>query len=111
MVRLRLLDWLCIVGLKKGIIKSVAQGFYVQPKINSYIGEVLPTVEEVAQVIAKRDRIRLVPSGVYALHALGLSTQIPLNLVFLTDGPARTIKVGICWFLNVTIVVPMLYPA
>ncbi|WP_053180415.1 DUF6088 family protein [Sunxiuqinia dokdonensis] len=66
----------------------------MQPKINSYIGEVLPTVEEVAQVIAKRDRIRWVPSGVYALHALGLSTQIPLNLVFLTDGPARTIKVG-----------------
>lgn len=80
--------------VKKGIIKRVAQGIYVQPKISSYIGEVLPTAEEVAQAIAKRDKIRMVPTGVYALHALGLSTQIPLNLVFLTDGPARTIKVG-----------------
>ncbi|MGV8134116.1 MAG: DUF6088 family protein [Mangrovibacterium sp.] len=31
-------------------------------------------------------KIRLVPTGIYSLHALGLSTQIPLKLVFLTDG-------------------------
>ena len=62
--------------------------------MNAYIGEVLPTAEEVAQAIAKRDKIRLVPTGAYSLHALGLSTQIPLKLVFLTDGAARTIKVG-----------------
>ncbi len=78
----------------KGLIKSVAHGIYVYPKVNSYIGEVLPTAEEVAQAIAKRDKIRLVPTGAYSLHALGLSTQIPLKLVFLTDGAARTIKVG-----------------
>ena len=78
----------------KGVIKSVAHGIYVRPKTSPYIGELLPTAEEVAQAIAKRDRIRLVPTGVYALHALGLSTQIPLNLVFLTDGPARIVKVG-----------------
>lgn len=78
----------------KGLIKSVAHGIYVYPKVNSYIGEVLPTAEEVAQAIAKRDKIRLVPTGAYSLHALGLSTQIPLKLVFLTDGTARTIKVG-----------------
>jgi hypothetical protein len=78
----------------KGLIKSVAHGIYVRPKMNAYIGEVLPSAEEVAQAIAKRDKIRLVPTGAYSLHALGLSTQIPLKLVFLTDGAARTIKVG-----------------
>jgi len=78
----------------KGSIRRVAHGIYVRPKESSYIGEVLPTAEEVAEGIAKRDKIRIVPTGVYALHALGLSTQIPLKLVFLTDGAARTIKVG-----------------
>lgn len=78
----------------KGLIKSVAHGIYIRPKMNAYIGEVLPTAEEVAQAIAKRDKIRLVPTGAYSLHALDLSTQIPLKLVFLTDGAARTIKVG-----------------
>ncbi|BBE20447.1 hypothetical protein AQPE_4639 [Aquipluma nitroreducens] len=79
---------------KREIIRRVAHGIYVRPKESSYIGEVMPTAEEVAEGIAKRDKIRIVPTGVYALHALGLSTQIPLKLVFLTDGAARTIKVG-----------------
>ncbi len=78
----------------KGLIKSVAHGIYVRPIISEYIGEVLPTAEEVAKAIARRDKIKLVPTGVYALHALGLSTQIPLKLVFLTDGAPRIINVG-----------------
>lgn len=62
-------------------------------KKNELIGEILPTAEEVANGIAKRDRIKIVPTGVYALHALGLSQQIPLKLTFLTDGAPREIKI------------------
>ncbi|WGU69530.1 DUF6088 family protein [Capnocytophaga canimorsus] len=36
----------------------------------------------------------MVPSGVLALNTLGLSTQVPLNLVYYTDGSARTINLG-----------------
>ena len=79
---------------KEGFIKRVAQGIYVRPKISKYAGEVLPTAEEIAMAIAKRDKIRLVPTGVYALSALGLSTQVPMKLVFLTDGAPREIKLG-----------------
>lgn len=79
---------------ERGLIKIVANGIYVRPVIDEYIGEVLPSAEEVAKAIAKRDKIRLMPTGAYASHALGLSTQIPLKLVFLTDGAPRTIKVG-----------------
>jgi fumarylacetoacetate (FAA) hydrolase family protein len=55
---------------------------------------VIPTAEEVGEAIAKRDRIRTVPTGSYALNALGLSTQVPMNIVLLTDGSPREIKVG-----------------
>lgn len=79
---------------EKGLVKQVAHGIYVRPKISELIGEIMPTAEEVAKGIAKRDKIKLVPTGSYALNALGLSTQVPMNLVFLTDGAARTIKVG-----------------
>jgi hypothetical protein len=79
---------------EKGLIKNVTHGIYVRPKISELVGEVMPTAEDVAQGIAKRDKIKIVPTGAYALNALGLSTQVPLNLVFLTDGAARTIKVG-----------------
>jgi hypothetical protein len=79
---------------KQEIIKRVAQGIYTRPIISKYVGEVLPSAEIVAKGIAKRDRIRIVPTGAYALNALGLSTQIPMKLVFLTDGAQREIKIG-----------------
>lgn len=79
---------------KEGIIIRVAQGIYVRPKESNLIGKLLPTAEEVAEAIAKRDRIRTVPAGSYALNTLGLSTQVPMNIVLLTDGSPREIKVG-----------------
>lgn len=78
---------------KNNFITRIAQGIYVRPKKNDLIGELLPTAEEVAYGIAKRDRIKIVPTGIYALHTLGLSTQIPLKLTFLTDGAPREIKI------------------
>lgn len=44
--------------------------------------------------IAKRDKARLLPTGAYAQNALGLSTQVPLKIVYLTDGSPRMIKIG-----------------
>lgn len=78
----------------KNVIIRVAQGIYVRPKISKYIGPVVPTAEDVAEAIAKRDRIKTLPTGSYSLNALGLSTQIPMNIVLLTDGSPREIKVG-----------------
>ncbi len=78
----------------KKVIVRVAQGIYVRPKISKLIGPLVPTAEEIAEAIAKRDRIRTVPAGSYALNALGLSTQVPMNIVLLTDGSPREIKVG-----------------
>ena len=79
---------------KEGVITRVAQGIYVRPKVSSLIGKLLPSAEEVAEAIAKRDHIRPLPTGSYALNALGLSTQVPMNIVLLTDGSPREIKVG-----------------
>ena len=77
-----------------GELERVATGIYVRPQIDSIIGKVTPGIEEIAKAIAKRDKARIVPTGVYALNRLGLSTQVPLNVVYLTDGAARKIKIG-----------------
>ena len=79
---------------KEGVITRVAQGIYARTKESKLIGRVLPSPEEVAEAIANRDRIRTVPTGSYALNALGLSTQMPMKIVLLTDGSPREIKVG-----------------
>ena len=83
---------------KSGLLMRVAHGIYYYPKINKnkYIKSkyVMPSIDEIAYGIAKRDKIRIVPTGVYALNTLGLSTQVPANAVFITDGAPRHITVG-----------------
>ncbi len=80
--------------VEKGDISRVARGMYARLKTHETFGQIMPTTEEIAKAIAKRDKARIVPTGVLALNALGLSTQIPLNMVYLTDGSARTVKIG-----------------
>jgi hypothetical protein len=79
---------------KEGELMRVATGMYVRPEIDPVIGPVTPGIEAIAKAIAKRDKARIVPTGVYALNKLGLSTQVPLNVVYLTDGAARKVKIG-----------------
>jgi hypothetical protein len=76
------------------ILIRVATGIYARYKEDPMLGIILPTTEMIAEAIAKRDKARIIPTGAYALNALGLSTQIPLNVVYLTDGTARKIKAG-----------------
>lgn len=80
--------------VKAGELLRVATGIYVRPQTDSIIGLVTPGIEEIAAAIAKRDKARIIPTGTYALNRLGLSTQIPMNVVYLTDGAARKIKIG-----------------
>ena len=80
--------------VKYGELVRVATGIYVRPEIDPVIGPVTPNIETIAKAIARRDKARIIPTGVYALNRLGLSTQVPMNLVYLTDGAARKIKVG-----------------
>lgn len=79
---------------EKGLLIRLAHGIYLYPKTDKALGVLHPSVEEIAAAIAKRDRARIIPTGIQALNKLGLSTQIPLQVVFLTDGAARSIKIG-----------------
>ncbi len=79
---------------KSGEIERIAQGIYARPIIDDYIGKVLPSIEEIAVAIANRDRAKIIPTGSYAMYKLGLTTQVPLNIVFYSDTSARKIKIG-----------------
>ncbi|WP_335965073.1 DUF6088 family protein [Galbibacter sp. PAP.153] len=80
--------------VKRGVLYRLASGIYVKPKISQLLNQmVLPSLNEIAQAIAKRDKARIIPTGSFAMHALGLSEQIPLNVVYYTDGKARKIKI------------------
>lgn len=79
---------------KKGDISRVARGIYARLEKDPILGPVKPGAEAIAKAIAKRDKARIVPTGIQALNALGLSTQVPMNVVYLTDGAARRINLG-----------------
>jgi predicted transcriptional regulator of viral defense system len=80
--------------VKSGEIERVAQGIYVRPVIDNYIGKVFPSIEQIAVAIAKRDRATVIPTGSYAMYKLGLTMQVPLNIVYYSDTSARKIKIG-----------------
>jgi hypothetical protein len=79
---------------KKNELRRLAPGIFYRPEMSDFIGELRPSIEDVAKAIARRDKARIVPTGSYALNRLGLSTQVPMNIVYHTDGSARKIKVG-----------------
>ncbi len=79
---------------RKRTIRRLARGVYDFPKEHPVLGPLQPSAEAVAKALAGRDHTRLQPAGAFAANALGLSEQVPAKVVFLTDGPSRTVKIG-----------------
>ena len=80
--------------VEKEEVFRVARGIYARLEKDPILGLIKPSTEAIAQAIAKRDKARIVPTGILALNALGLSTQVPMNVVYLTDGAKRKIDLG-----------------
>lgn len=80
--------------VRQGMIRRLARGVYDFPKEHPVLGLLAPPAEAVARALAGRDRTRLQPAGAYAANVLGLSDQVPAKVVFLTDGPTRTVRIG-----------------
>ena len=79
---------------EKQKIKRLSHGIYYKPKLSKIIGELIPSIEDIANAIARRDHARIIPTGAFAENILVLTTQVPMKFTFLTDGAARIIKVG-----------------
>jgi hypothetical protein len=79
---------------RKGTIRRLARGIYDFPKEHPKIGKLQPSPEKIAEALVGRDCTRIQPTGAYAANILGLSEQVPAKVVFLTDGPSRTVKIG-----------------
>ncbi len=78
----------------KGTVRRLARGLYDYPKTHPVMGVLSPNPDAIAKALAGKHGIRLQPSGAYAANLLGLSTQVPAKIVYLTDDPSRTVRVG-----------------
>jgi predicted transcriptional regulator of viral defense system len=79
---------------RSGQIRRLTRGVYEFPRIHPKIGLLSPSPEAVAKAIAKRSATRITVSPVKAANLLGLSTQVPVQNVFWTEGRSRTIRIG-----------------
>ena len=84
---------------EEGLIRRVMRGVYYKAEYNEMLGEyVTPTVDNVAQALARNFGWTIVPCGDVALNILGLSTQVPATYVYVSDGTYKEYT-----FHNITI--------
>ena len=80
---------------KAGEIRRITRGIYDYPRVNPALGgQLSPDYDSVARAIARKNGVRIEPSGAWAANMLGLSTQVPAKIVYLSNGTSRTYRVG-----------------
>ena len=80
--------------VKNGEIERVSQAIFVRLEMSQYVGKVLPEPFKVAKAIAAKGGAKVQINGAEAARRLGLTTQVPVRLIFWTNGPPRRFRVG-----------------
>lgn len=79
---------------RAGTVRKLGRGVYDNPRRDPRLGLLSPTSEQVARAMKGRDRARVQAAGAQAANMLGLSAQVPVRAVFLTDGRSRKVRIG-----------------
>lgn len=87
---------------RRGEIRRVRRGYFDRPRQDPNLGEISPSHSELLGAIARRTGRRFQPGPAAAANALGLSEQVPMRLVYETDGPSRTLPWGLKGTLRLT---------
>jgi hypothetical protein len=80
--------------VRAGVLRRLARGVYDRPKQHPLLGALPPSLPSVAAAIARSTGSQIQVSGPQAANQLGLSTQVPARLSYLTNGATRSIRVG-----------------
>lgn len=79
---------------RDGTIRRLANGLYDYPRIHKGLGTLSPNPDDVAAALAAKSGSRVQVSGQRAANLLGLSSQVPAQSVYVTDGPSQTVQIG-----------------
>ncbi len=80
--------------VKIGQLRRLARGLYDFPKLHPKLGALSPAPDDVAKALARESGSQVQIAGARAANALGLSTQVPAQSTYLTDGPSRRVVLG-----------------
>ena len=80
---------------KDGRIRRVMNGIYDKPAYSQLIQEyAVPRIDKIADALARRFNWSIAPSGDTALNYLHISTQVPNEWEYVSDGPYRDYMIG-----------------
>jgi hypothetical protein len=77
----------------RGELMRLVRGLYVRP-IKTRFGTRAPTAQKVVEGIAAARAETVVAHGAAAANSLGLTTQVPARVVYLTSGKNRRLRLG-----------------
>lgn len=78
----------------EGFLVRACRGVYYRPAESRFVGRVPAEAEKVVFELASARGETLAVHGAEAARQFQLSTQVPMNPVFLTSGKTRTVQVG-----------------
>ncbi|HEX4098610.1 MAG TPA: DUF6088 family protein, partial [Caulobacteraceae bacterium] len=78
---------------RRGQLMRIARGLYVRPVVTRF-GPRAPTAEKVVQALGRTFGDAVVQHGATVANGLGLTTQVPVRLIYLTSGPSRRLSLG-----------------
>lgn len=80
---------------EKGTIRRLGRGIYDYPRFSKLLGQSLgPDMDQVAHALARKHGWNIQVSGNAALNILGLSTQVPTQHLYLSDGITKTYDIA-----------------
>lgn len=74
---------------KQGTIRRLGYGLYDNPRKSSLLGMLSPDIKDIIDAYARRMGQVFVLDPVNAANALGMTTQVPSKLTYLTDGKSH----------------------
>ncbi len=78
---------------RTGALRRIGRGLYLRPSPSRF-GERLPVPEQVVAALASRSGELVAPTGAATANALGLTTQVPVQHIYLTSGRSRRLRIG-----------------
>ncbi len=77
-----------------GLLMRLARGIYVAPHYNRTFDIVLPPAPEFVVDSLRARGEKIFPHGAATANFLGLTTQVPMRMIYWCEGPSRTLLFG-----------------
>lgn len=79
----------------EGRIRRIGRGVYDVPRHSEVLDTTLsPDASQIARAVARKFGWRILPTGAHAANMLNLSTQVPMKVVYQSDGPTKSMTFG-----------------